>query len=104
MLHGNIFVSHLPCLILCGGKHLIQLPSHINLSALHLDTLAHRVLHPVNKVLLLNTHFLNQLKYQAVFYGKEAVEQMFFFYFLVAVFIGQLLAPFHGFHGFLCKF
>ena len=104
MLHGNIFVSHLPGFILCGGKHLIQIPSHINLSALHLDTLAHRVLHPVNKVLLLNTHFLNQLKYQAVFYGKEAVEQMFFFYFLVAVFIGQLLAPFHGFHGFLCKF
>ena len=29
---------------------------------------------------------------------------MFFFNLLVAVFIGQLLAPFHGFHGFLCEF
>ena len=104
MLYGNIFVSHLFRLILCGCKHLIQLSSHINLAALYLYTLANRVLHPVHKVFLLNTHFLNQLQYKAVFYGKEAVEQMFFFNFLVAVFIRQLLAAFHGLHGFLCKF
>ena len=29
---------------------------------------------------------------------------MFFLNLLVAVFVSQLLAPFHGFHGFLCKF
>ena len=29
---------------------------------------------------------------------------MFFFNLLVAVFKGQLLAPFHSFHGFLCEF
>ena len=104
MLHRNIFVAHLSGFILCGCQNLIQLSSHIDLAALYFHTLAHRILRPVHKVFLLDSHFLNQLQYQAVFYGKQAVEQMFFFNFLVAVFIRQLLAALYGLHGFLCKF
>ena len=33
MFHGNIFVSHCFCLILCMDKYLIQILSYINLSA-----------------------------------------------------------------------
>ena len=61
MLHGNVFVSHLLRLVLRRGQDHVQVLSHIYLAALHLHALCDRFLRSVYKMLLLNSHFLNQL-------------------------------------------
>ena len=61
MLHGDIFISHLRCLILRMDQYIVQVLSHKNLAALYLGTLREQFFHTVHDVGRLKAHFLQQL-------------------------------------------
>ena len=56
MLNRYILVSHLLRLILCMDKDIIEILSHISLTALDFRPPADRLLHSVDKELPLDTH------------------------------------------------
>ena len=59
MLYGNIFISKLLRFILRADKHLIQILAHIYLTALDLHSLLKCRFGAVQKMLLIDFHFLD---------------------------------------------
>ena len=89
MLHRNIFVSHLLCFIFCVDQSLIQILSDIDLSALHFRALAKTFFHTIDKQLLLDSHFLDQIRDQTVILYDKSIQQVLLLYLLIAIFIGN---------------
>ena len=69
MLYRNIFITKHLHLILCRNQYLIQILSHIRLTALYLRTLLNQLLHPVQKGLRINFHLFDHLGDQTVIKG-----------------------------------
>ena len=61
MLYRNILISHALGLVLSRDQYLVQILAHIDLTALYLDTLFQCCFGTVDKMLLLDFHFLDQL-------------------------------------------
>ena len=104
MLHRDIFIPHLLCLILRMYQHLIQIGTHIKLTALHLHTFLQGTLHTFLKMFCLDAHFLNEFHNQTVIQSNQAVQQVLLLHFLIAVFISKLFQSVYRLHGILCKF
>ena len=85
MFNGNIFVSHLFCLVFCMDQNIVQVLADICLSALYLRAFSNGLLHSVDEEPALYAHFFKQLQDQAVVLRQQSVEQMLLGQFLVAV-------------------
>ena len=104
MLNGYIFIPHLPGFVFGVDERFIQILPDKLLAALYFGPFPKGFLCPFKNRVLVDSHLLHELEYQAVLLSQQPIEEMLLFNLLVAVFQRYPLTLVHCLHGFLRKF